>query len=120
MTRLFHPHYRAGFPFNDAQPRPRNDDRRYRSDACCHRRRQLTAKCLIPVDVLTPEQRRKNMSRVRGSEHCAGDAFFAAAFYAAGLQLPTSRASALPGHPDMIFPQYKTAVLCKWLLLARP
>jgi len=67
------------------------------------------------MDVLSPEQRRKNMIRIRG-KNTAPEMLLRRELHAAGLRFRLHPRT-LPGRPDMIFPRYKTAVLvngCFW------
>jgi DNA mismatch endonuclease (patch repair protein) len=67
------------------------------------------------VDVLTPEQRRHNMSRIRGRD-TKPEMCLRRGLHAAGLRFRLYPAG-LPGRPDMVFPKHKAAVLvhgCFW------
>jgi DNA mismatch endonuclease, patch repair protein len=67
------------------------------------------------VDVLTPEQRRFNMSRIRGG-NTKPEMLLRSALHARGLRFRLHRRD-LPGCPDIIFPASKTAVFvdgCFW------
>src|ERR1700719_1649815 len=66
-------------------------------------------------DVLTPEQRRLNMSRIRGRD-TKPELLLRRGLHAAGLRfrLHTER---LPGRPGLVFPRYRAAILvhgCFW------
>jgi DNA mismatch endonuclease (patch repair protein) len=67
------------------------------------------------VDVLTPEQRRLNMSRIRGKD-TKPELMLRRGLHALGLRFRLHRKD-LPGRPDMVFPRYRAAVLvhgCFW------
>jgi DNA mismatch endonuclease (patch repair protein) len=67
------------------------------------------------ADVLTPEQRRLNMSRIRGKD-TRPELVLRRGLYARGLRFRLHRKD-LPGRPDMVFPRYRAAVLvhgCFW------
>lgn len=67
------------------------------------------------MDVLTPEQRRHNMSRIRGKD-TKPEMVLRRGLHAAGLRFRL-HAGKLPGRPDMVFPRYNAAVLvhgCFW------
>lgn len=67
------------------------------------------------VDVLTPEQRRLNMSRIR-SKDTKPEMLIRRGLHARGLRYRLND-RALPGRPDLVFPKYHTAVFihgCFW------
>lgn len=67
------------------------------------------------ADVLTPEQRRLNMSRIRGQD-TKPELVLRCGLHALGLRFRLHRKD-LPGRPDMVFPRYRAAVLvhgCFW------
>ncbi len=67
------------------------------------------------MDVLTPEQRRHNMSRIR-SKDTKPEMVLRRGLHGAGLRFRL-HARELPGRPDMIFPRYRAAILvhgCFW------
>jgi DNA mismatch endonuclease (patch repair protein) len=67
------------------------------------------------ADVLTPEQRRLNMSRIRGKD-TKPELVLRRGLHAMGLRFRLHRKD-LPGQPDMVFPRYRAAVLvhgCFW------
>jgi DNA mismatch endonuclease (patch repair protein) len=67
------------------------------------------------ADVLTPEQRRLNMSRIRGKD-TRPELVLRRGLHAMGLRFRLHRKD-LPGRPDMVFPRYRAAVLvhgCFW------
>lgn len=67
------------------------------------------------VDVLTPEQRRLNMSRIRGKD-TKPELVLRHGLHAMGLRYRLHRKD-LPGRPDLVFPRYRAAVLvhgCFW------
>lgn len=67
------------------------------------------------ADVLTPEQRSFNMSRVRG-RNTAPELRVRRALHAAGLRYRLHRRD-LPGRPDLALPRYRTVVFvhgCFW------
>jgi DNA mismatch endonuclease (patch repair protein) len=67
------------------------------------------------VDVLTPEQRRFNMSRIRG-RNTALELRIRRGLHAKGLRFRLHRKT-LPGKPDLIFPRYQAVVFvhgCFW------
>lgn len=66
-------------------------------------------------DVLTPEQRRLNMSRVRGRD-TKPEMLIRRGLHARGLRYRLHDRK-LPGRPDLVFPKYRTAVFihgCFW------
>jgi DNA mismatch endonuclease, patch repair protein len=67
------------------------------------------------VDVLTPEQRRLNMSRIRGRD-TAPELHIRRGLHAKGLRFRLHQKK-LPGTPDLIFPRHQAAVFvhgCFW------
>jgi DNA mismatch endonuclease (patch repair protein) len=67
------------------------------------------------MDVLTTEQRRLNMSRIRGKD-TKPELLLRRGLHAAGLRFRL-HAAGLPGKPDMVFPKYHAVVLihgCFW------
>lgn len=67
------------------------------------------------ADVLTPEQRRLNMSRIRG-RNTKPELLLRKILHGAGFRYRL-HARELPGRPDMIFPRFKAAVFvhgCFW------
>jgi DNA mismatch endonuclease (patch repair protein) len=67
------------------------------------------------ADVLTPEQRRLNMSRIRGKD-TKPEMLLRRGLHARGLRFRLHRKD-LPGKPDMVFPRYRAVVLvhgCFW------
>ncbi len=67
------------------------------------------------MDVLTPEQRRHNMSRIRGKD-TKPEMMLRRGLHGAGLRFHL-HARDLPGRPDMVFPRFRAAVLvhgCFW------
>lgn len=67
------------------------------------------------ADVLTPEQRHLNMSRIRG-RNTKPELILRRGLHRRGLRFRLHRKD-LPGRPDMVFPQYRGAVLvhgCFW------
>jgi DNA mismatch endonuclease (patch repair protein) len=67
------------------------------------------------TDVLTPEQRRLNMSRIRGKD-TKPEMIIRKGLHAAGLRFRL-HAKDLPGRPDLIFPRYHAAIQvhgCFW------
>lgn len=68
----------------------------------------------ILVDVLTPQQRSYNMSRIRG-RNTKPEISLRKALWSAGFRYRIK--NKLPGHPDLIFPHWKVAVFvdgCFW------
>lgn len=66
------------------------------------------------VDVLTPEQRSKNMSRIRGSD-TGPEVRLRRALWQEGLRYRLK--SKLPGKPDLVFPSSRVTVFvdgCFW------
>jgi DNA mismatch endonuclease (patch repair protein) len=66
-------------------------------------------------DVLTAEQRRLNMSRIRGRD-TKPEMTIRRGLHALGLRYRL-HARTLPGRPDLVFPRYRTAVFihgCFW------
>ena len=67
------------------------------------------------VDVLTPEQRRHNMIRIKGKD-TKPELLLRRGLHARGLRYRLHD-RALPGRPDLVLPKYKTAVFvhgCFW------
>jgi DNA mismatch endonuclease, patch repair protein len=67
------------------------------------------------MDVLTPEQRRHNMSRIRGKD-TKPEILLRHGLHGAGLRFRL-HARELPGRPDIIFPRFRAVVLvhgCFW------
>lgn len=67
------------------------------------------------TDVLTPEQRRLNMSRVRGRD-TVPEMRVRRGLHQLGFRYRV-HAKELPGRPDLVLPRYRTAVLvhgCFW------
>jgi DNA mismatch endonuclease (patch repair protein) len=67
------------------------------------------------TDVLTPEQRRLNMSRIRGRD-TKPEMIIRKGLHAAGLRFRL-HAKELPGRPDLIFPRHRAAIQvhgCFW------
>lgn len=67
------------------------------------------------TDVLTPEQRRLNMSRIQGRD-TRPEMLIRRGLHARGLRYRLHD-RALPGRPDLVFPQYHTVVFihgCFW------
>lgn len=67
------------------------------------------------IDVLTPEQRRLNMSRIRGT-NTKPERLLRSALHAKGLRYTLHRRD-LPGCPDIVFTRRKVAVFvdgCFW------
>lgn len=67
------------------------------------------------VDVLTPEQRSRNMSRIRG-KNTKPELTLRSLLHASGLRFRL-HCRDLPGRPDVVLPKYRTAVFvhgCFW------
>ncbi|MET2522953.1 very short patch repair endonuclease [Ralstonia sp. SM1884_UCD616_TZ26] len=67
------------------------------------------------ADVLTPEQRQLNMSRIRGRD-TKPEMLVRSGLHARGLRYRLHDRS-LPGRPDLVFPKFHTAVFihgCFW------
>lgn len=67
------------------------------------------------VDVLTPEQRQLNMSRIKGKD-TKPEMLIRRGLHARGLRYRLHD-RLLPGRPDLVFPMYNTAVFihgCFW------
>jgi DNA mismatch endonuclease (patch repair protein) len=67
------------------------------------------------MDVLTVEQRRLNMSRIRGKD-TKPEMLLRRGLHAAGLRFRLHGAK-LPGKPDMVFPKHRAVILihgCFW------
>lgn len=67
------------------------------------------------VDVLTPEQRRLNMSRVRGKD-TKPEMLLRKGLHALGFRFRLHRRD-LPGCPDLVFPKYHAVIFvhgCFW------
>jgi DNA mismatch endonuclease (patch repair protein) len=68
------------------------------------------------ADVLTPEQRSFNMSRIRGRGNASTELAMVRALRAAKIT-GWRRHAELPGHPDFVFPRTRLAVFvhgCFW------
>jgi DNA mismatch endonuclease, patch repair protein len=69
----------------------------------------------VTVDVLTTEQRRLNMSRIRGKD-TKPEVRLRRGLHAAGLRFRL-QAAHLPGRPDIVFPRHRAVILvhgCFW------
>jgi DNA mismatch endonuclease (patch repair protein) len=67
------------------------------------------------MDVLTPQQRQHNMSRIRGRD-TKPELLLRRQLHATGFRFRL-HASGLPGRPDLVFPRYHAAILvhgCFW------
>ena len=67
------------------------------------------------ADVLTPEQRRLNMSRIRGT-NTKPEKLLRSALHAEGLRFRLHRKD-LPGRPDIVLPKYRAVIFvhgCFW------
>lgn len=67
------------------------------------------------MDVLTPEQRRLNMSRIKGKD-TKPEMLLRRGLHATGLRFRL-HAERLPGKPDLVFPKYGAAIQihgCFW------
>ena len=67
------------------------------------------------ADVLTPEQRKLNMSRIRGRD-TKPEMLIRRGLHARGLRYRLQDRS-LPGRPDLVFPKYRAVILvhgCFW------
>jgi len=67
------------------------------------------------VDVLTPEQRRLNMSRIRGKNTHA-ELLIRSGLHRRGFRFRLHRRN-LPGTPDLVLPKYRTVIFvhgCFW------
>jgi DNA mismatch endonuclease (patch repair protein) len=67
------------------------------------------------MDVLTAEQRRRNMSRIRGKD-TKPEIQLRRGLHAAGIRFRI-HAPGLPGKPDIVLPRYRAAILihgCFW------
>lgn len=67
------------------------------------------------MDVLTPQQRRNNMSRIRGRD-TRPELLLRRGLHAAGLRFRL-HARELPGRPDLVFPRHRAVILvngCFW------
>lgn len=67
------------------------------------------------ADVLKPEQRRLNMSRIRGKD-TKPEMMLRRGLHAAGLRFRLHVRS-LPGRPDLVFPRHKAVIMvhgCFW------
>lgn len=67
------------------------------------------------ADVLTPEQRRLNMSRIRGCD-TKPEMFLRRGLHARGLRFRLHRRD-LPGRPDLVFPLHRAIIFvhgCFW------
>jgi DNA mismatch endonuclease (patch repair protein) len=70
---------------------------------------------IILMDHLTPERRSWNMSRIRGRD-TAPERAVRSALHRIGFRFRVLP-SALPGHPDVVLPRYRTAIFvhgCFW------
>jgi DNA mismatch endonuclease (patch repair protein) len=67
------------------------------------------------MDVLTPDQRHRNMSRIRGRD-TKPELLLRRGLHAAGFRFRL-HSQRLPGRPDLVFPRYRAAILvhgCFW------
>jgi len=67
------------------------------------------------MDVLTPQQRRYNMSRIRGRD-TRPELLLRGALHANGLRFRL-HVGDLPGRPDLVFPRHRAVILangCFW------
>jgi DNA mismatch endonuclease (patch repair protein) len=67
------------------------------------------------TDVLTPEQRRLNMSRIRGRD-TKPEMLLRRALHGRGLRFRLHRRD-LPGRPDLVFPRFRAVIFvhgCFW------
>jgi DNA mismatch endonuclease, patch repair protein len=67
------------------------------------------------ADVLTPKQRRLNMSRIRG-RNTKAELILRRGLHARGLRFRLHRKE-LPGKPDLVFPKWRAVILvhgCFW------
>lgn len=67
------------------------------------------------MDVLTPEQRRLNMSRIRG-RNTRPEMLLRRGLHARGLRFRLHQKS-LPGSPDLVFPRFRVVIFvngCFW------
>lgn len=67
------------------------------------------------MDVLTPEQRRLNMSRVRG-KHTSPELIVRRALHAIGFRFRL-HPSGMPGRPDLVLPKWRAVIFvhgCFW------
>ena len=67
------------------------------------------------MDVLTPEQRHLNMSRIKG-RHTKPEMLLRQGLHARGLRFRL-HVKDLPGRPDLVFPRYRAAMFvhgCFW------
>ena len=79
------------------------------------RRRRDRTRERLTMDVLTTEQRRHKMSRIR-SKDTKPEMQLRRGLHAAGLRFRL-HAAALPGKPDMVFPRHRSVILmhgCFW------
>ena len=73
------------------------------------------------IDILTPEQRSAQMSRIRGS-NTKLELLVRRALHARGFRYRL-RGAGLPGRPDLVLPRYRTAIFvhgCFWHAHACP
>lgn len=71
---------------------------------------------LIMADVLTSEQRQRNMRNIHG-KNTKPELLLRRALHKCGLRYRLYRRD-LPGCPDLVFPKYRTDDFCTWMLLA--
>lgn len=67
------------------------------------------------MDVMTPEQRSRNMSRIRGKD-TKPELLLRSMLHAAGFRFRLHH-TGLPGRPDIVLPRYRTAIFvhgCFW------
>jgi DNA mismatch endonuclease, patch repair protein len=69
------------------------------------------------VDVLTPQQRSFNMSRIRGRD-TKPELMLRRGLHARGFRFRLHRKD-LPGRPDLVLPRYHTAVFVSRMFLAQ-
>jgi len=80
-----------------------------------HAEKQVVQKRDNFMDVLTKEQRRKNMRNIRG-RGTKPERFLARTLHAHGFRYRLNVAS-LPGSPDLVFPKYRVVIFvhgCCW------
>ena len=68
------------------------------------------------MDIVTPEQRSKNMAAIR-SKDTKPEVYFRKLLFAKGYRYSLN-SKTVPGHPD-IFKKVQYSCICSWLFLAQ-
>lgn len=68
------------------------------------------------ADVLTKEQRRRNMAAIHG-KNTKPEILVRKFLFSRGFRYRLNHPR-LPGHPDIVLRKYRTVIFCEWLFLA--